>query len=109
MRPRSLCCQLLVGTCYLHAVIDGYSLVAYVEGDGRDRPRRGRCARSRACLVRCPKHHGRPMAAAATGPHFCCGTCVELGIAHNRSRPYRPQISGKIERFHRTLVEGWAF
>ena len=23
--------------------------------------------------------------------------------------PYRPQANGKIERFHRTLAEGWAF
>jgi hypothetical protein len=23
--------------------------------------------------------------------------------------PYRPQTNGKIERFHRTLSDGWAF
>lgn len=26
-----------------------------------------------------------------------------------RTRPHRPQTSGKIERFHRTLSEGWAY
>ena len=25
------------------------------------------------------------------------------------TRPYRPQTNGKIERFHRTLADGWAF
>ena len=24
-------------------------------------------------------------------------------------RPYRPQTNGKIERFHRTLADGWAY
>ena len=26
-----------------------------------------------------------------------------------RTRPYRPQTNGKIERFHRTLADGWAY
>ncbi|NBH11494.1 DDE-type integrase/transposase/recombinase [Amycolatopsis sp. SID8362] len=33
-------------------------------------------------------------------------TCAELGITPKRTRPYRPQSNGKIERFHRTLAEG---
>ena len=36
-------------------------------------------------------------------------TCAELGVTPKHTRPYRPQTNGKIERFHRTLADGWAF
>ncbi len=36
-------------------------------------------------------------------------TCLELGVTPKRTRPYRPQTNGKIERFHRTLADGWAY
>ena len=36
-------------------------------------------------------------------------TCTDLGITHKRTRPYRPQTNGKIERFHRTMADGWAY
>ena len=35
--------------------------------------------------------------------------CQDLGIKARYTRPYRPQTNGKIERFHRTLADGWAY
>jgi hypothetical protein len=33
-------------------------------------------------------------------------TAAGLGISLKRTRPYRPQTNGKVERFHKTLLEG---
>jgi transposase InsO family protein len=35
--------------------------------------------------------------------------CVELGLRHLFTRPYRPQTNGKAERFIKTLTERWAY
>jgi len=35
--------------------------------------------------------------------------CDQLGITVKKTRPYRPQTNGKIERFHRTMADGWAY
>ena len=44
---------------------------------------------------------------AAYRSNAWCDACTELGITPKRTRPYRPQTNGKIERFHRTLADGW--
>ena len=34
---------------------------------------------------------------------------TDLEAAHKLIRPYRPQTNGKVERFHQTLLGGWAY
>jgi transposase InsO family protein len=36
-------------------------------------------------------------------------TCTHTGTAVKKTRPRRPQTNGKVERFHRTLLEEWAY
>jgi len=35
--------------------------------------------------------------------------CKHNRTAHKRTRPYRPQTDSKVERFHRILIEEWAY
>jgi transposase InsO family protein len=35
-------------------------------------------------------------------------TAAALGIRRKRTRRYRPQTNGKVERFHKTLLDEWA-
>jgi hypothetical protein len=40
----------------------------------------------------------------------CCMLCQRLGpdIKHKRTRRYRPQTNGQVERSNRTMLEEWA-
>lgn len=112
-RPRSQYYNPLIGTCFLHTVIDDHSRVAYVEA--RDDETKETAADVLRNAVAWFAERGVNVQRVLTDNGGCYrsflwrDTCAELGIAHKRTRPYRPQTNGKIERFHRTLVEGWAF
>ena len=111
--PKSRYRQPLVGTCYLHTVIDDHSRVAYVEA--RDDETKETAAEVLRTAVAWFAERGVTVRQVLTDNGGCYrsylwrDTCTELGVTHKRTRPYRPQTNGKIERFHRTLVEGWAF
>jgi transposase InsO family protein len=36
-------------------------------------------------------------------------TAAGLGIRLMRTRPYRPQTNGKVERFNKTMLDEWAY
>ena len=103
----------LIGTCYLHTVIDDYSRVAYVEA--RDDETKQTAAEVLANAVAWFADRGITVKRVLSDNGSCYKsnlwkqTCSELGITPKKTRPYRPQTNGKIERFHRTLAEGWAF
>jgi transposase InsO family protein len=102
-----------VGTCYRHTVIDDHSRVAYVEAHNDETAATAAAVLRRAIawftdrgvnVRRVLSDNG-----SAYKSHLWRDTCTELGIKPKKTRPYRPQTNGKIERFHRTLAEGWAF
>jgi transposase InsO family protein len=39
----------------------------------------------------------------------CFESALGSAIAHKKTRPYRPQTNGKVERFNRTLNHEWAY
>ena len=103
----------LIGTCYLHTVIDDHSRVAYVEArDDETKETATEVLRNAVAwfavrgvtVNRVLSDNG-----SCYRSHLWHQTCADLGITPKRTRPYRPQTNGKIERFHRTLAEGWTF
>jgi transposase InsO family protein len=36
-------------------------------------------------------------------------TLTTAGIAHKRTRAFRPQTNGKVQRYNRTLLTEWAY
>ena len=103
----------LTGTCYLHTVIDDHSRVAYVEA--RDDETKETATDVLRNAVAWFAEHGVTVRRVLSDngscykSHLWAETCAELGITAKKTRPYRPQTNRKIERFHRTLAEGWAF
>jgi transposase InsO family protein len=102
-----------VGTCFVHTVIDDYSRIAYAEihDDEKAVTAVGVLHRAVAWFAargvtveRVLSDNGSPYVS-----HLWRDSCAGLGIAHKRTRPRRPQTNGKIERFHRTLADGWAY
>jgi transposase InsO family protein len=102
-----------MGTAYVHTVLDDHSRVAYAEVHDDEKAATAVAVLQRATawfadrgvtVARVLSDNG-----SAYRSHAWRDTCAELGITPKRTRPYRPQTNGKIERFHRTLADRWAF
>ena len=101
------------GKAFLHTVVDDHSRVAYVEicADEKAATAAGVLERAVAWF----HDHGVAVERVLSDNGSCYRsltwreTCAALGLVHKRTRPYRPQTNGKIERFHRTLGDGWAY
>jgi transposase InsO family protein len=103
----------IIGTAYVHTVIDDHSRVAYAEIHDDETATTATGVLRRAVtwfgergvtVRRVLSDNG-----SAYKSHLWRDTCTELDITVKKTRPYRPQTNGKIERFHRTLADGWAF
>lgn len=110
---RSRTYEPLLGTAFLHTVIDDHSRVAYAEicADEKAETAIGVLRRAVAWFA----DHGVTVERVLSDNGSCyrshawAQACADLAITPKRTRPYRPQTNGKIERFHRTLADGWAY
>jgi len=101
------------GYAFVHTVIDDCSRVAYCEIHDDETS-----ATAIGVLARAVEWFGArgvnvERVLSDNGGAYCSTAwkqaCAALGITHKKTRPYRPQTNGKIERFHRTMADGWAY
>ena len=102
-----------IGTAYVHTVIDDHSRVAYAEICSDEKAETAIEVLRRASAWFAERGVVVERVLSDNGSCYRAHTwrdaCADLGIKHKRTRPYRPQTNGKIERFHRTLSDGWAY
>jgi transposase InsO family protein len=100
------------GYAFLHHAVDSYSRLVYSEqlADERKETAAGFWERARAFFA----DAGIKVTAVMTDNGSCYRSkafAAALGenVKHRRTRPYRPQTNGKVERFNRTLAAEWAY
>ncbi len=102
-----------LGTAFVRTVLDDHSRVAYAEihDDETAATAIGVLRRAVAWFAARGITVERVLSdnGSAYRSHAWHDACLELGIKPKRTQPYRPQTNGKIERFHRTMSDGWAF
>ncbi|GAA3666528.1 hypothetical protein GCM10022202_30940 [Microbacterium marinilacus] len=101
-----------LGYAFLHHAVDDHSRLAYSEilNDERKETAAGFWIRARDFFA----EQNIVVAAVMTDNGSCYRSrdfAAALGdhVKHRRTRPYRPQTNGKVERFNRTLAAEWAY
>jgi transposase InsO family protein len=102
-----------VGMAFVHTVIDDHSRVAYAEIHDNETAATAADVLHRAVAWFAARGVMVERVLSDNGSAYRSNlrrdTCAELGITAKKTRPYRPQTNGKIERFHRTMADGCAF
>ncbi|MUT89084.1 IS481 family transposase [Streptomyces sp. Z38] len=101
------------GYSYLHTAVDDHSRLAYSEThtDEKKETATGFWTRAQTFFTQA----GITVERVLTDNGSCYRSrdwrdlLTAAGIAHKRTRPYRPQTNGKVERFNRTLLDEWAY
>jgi transposase InsO family protein len=102
-----------VGYADIHSAVNAHSRLAYSEvlGDERADTAIGFIDRALGWFDTL----GVPVERVLTDNGSCyrafefSRVLTDRGIRHTRTRPRRPQTDGKVERFHRTLLDEWAY
>jgi transposase InsO family protein len=103
----------LIGHGFIHAAVDDHSRLAYAEihADETAQTAVGFLHRAQAWFAQ--RGVGIQQVLTDNGgcyrSHLWRQTCQQLAITHKRTRPYRPQTNGKVERCNRTLLQDWAY
>jgi transposase InsO family protein len=102
-----------VGYSYLHNAVDDHSRLAYSEilPDERKETAAAFWARANEFFARAGITVQRVLTdnGACYRSHPWRDALAASGTTHKRTRPYRPQTNGKVERFNRTLLDEWAY
>ena len=100
------------GYAFLHHALDDHSRLAYSEihADEKKETAAAFWLRAEAYFASC----GITVKAVLTdnGNAYrsqLWADTLGIRVKHRRTRPYRPQTNGKVERFNRTLLEEWAY
>jgi transposase InsO family protein len=103
----------LLGYAFVHTVIDDHSRVAYAEIHNNENAATAIGVLRRAVTWFAARGATVERVLSDNGScyrsHAWREACAELRIKHTRTRPYRPETNGKIERLHRTMNQEWAF
>jgi transposase InsO family protein len=102
-----------VGYTYLHVAVDDHSRVAYVEGHENERADTLVGFWRRAQDWFWAKGMAIDEVLTDNGSNFrsreFAGVLAERAIKHRRTKPYRPQTNGKVERFNRTMADEFLY